>query len=136
MMSTLRRKTPIALSINEMGSQPDVAAQIQTAHHGNPPNYIHIGSGARETDIPSVLPLRPTTGDSPPHPSTCLARVSRRAAPSRRRLAIASSAKIPDFSFSRYATVSPAEDWSFVSGQFAGDNMTDVVGYHPSNGSL
>jgi hypothetical protein len=42
----------------------------------------------------------------------------------------------PHFSFSRYATVSPAEDWSFVSGQFAGNNKTDVMGYHPSNGSL
>ena len=41
-----------------------------------------------------------------------------------------------NFSFSRYATVSPAEDWSFVSGQFAGDRKADVVGYHPSDGSL
>jgi hypothetical protein len=40
------------------------------------------------------------------------------------------------FSFTQYATVSPARNWSFVAGQFAGNNRTDVVGYHPSNGSL
>jgi len=40
------------------------------------------------------------------------------------------------FTFRRYATVQPASGWSFVAGQFAGDNKDDVVGYHPSNGSL
>src|SRR5690349_24230231 len=40
------------------------------------------------------------------------------------------------FSFTRYATVSPAADWSFVAGNFAGDSRADVMGYHPSNGSL
>lgn len=40
------------------------------------------------------------------------------------------------FAFTQYATVSPSAGWSFVAGQFAGDNKTDVVGYHPSNGSL
>ena len=58
-------------------------------------------------------------------------------------LALAVSAALPGsaqaaprFSFTQYATVSPAEDWSFVAGQFAGDSKTDVVGYHPSNGTL
>src|SRR5690349_24230230 len=40
------------------------------------------------------------------------------------------------FSFTRYATVSPASGWSFVAGNFAGDSRADVMGYHPSNGSL
>ena len=42
----------------------------------------------------------------------------------------------PRFSFKQYATVSPAAGWSFVAGQFAGNAKADVVGYHPSNGSL
>ncbi len=42
----------------------------------------------------------------------------------------------PHFSFTRYATVSPATGWSFVAGQFAGDGRSDIVGYHPSNGSV
>ena len=32
--------------------------------------------------------------------------------------------------------MAPAAGWSFVAGQFTGDSRTDVVGYHPSNGSL
>src|SRR5690349_25172532 len=40
------------------------------------------------------------------------------------------------FSFTQYATVSPASGWSFVAGNFAGDSRADVMGYHPSNGSL
>ena len=40
------------------------------------------------------------------------------------------------FTFSRYATVSPSSGWSFVSGQFAGGGRSDVVGYHPSDGSV
>jgi len=40
------------------------------------------------------------------------------------------------FDFTRYATVTPASGWSFVAGQFAGSNLIDVVGYHPSNGSV
>jgi hypothetical protein len=41
-----------------------------------------------------------------------------------------------DFSFTRYATVSPAAGWSFVGGEFTGDSLTDLAAYHPSDGSV
>ena len=40
------------------------------------------------------------------------------------------------FVFNNWATVSPADDWTFMVGNFAGDSRPDVVGYHPSNGTL
>src|SRR3954452_6204807 len=46
------------------------------------------------------------------------------------------AADSPHFAFSKWATVDPASGWSFVSGQFDGSGGTDVVGYHPSNGTL
>lgn len=41
-----------------------------------------------------------------------------------------------EFVFQQWATVSPAADWSFVAGDFTGDGQPDVMGYHPSNGTL
>lgn len=40
------------------------------------------------------------------------------------------------FTFSLWAEVRPSSGWSFVAGDFAGDLRADIVGYHPSNGSL
>jgi hypothetical protein len=40
------------------------------------------------------------------------------------------------FSFSQWATVTPAAGWSFVAGDFVRGGGTDVAGYHPSNGSV
>jgi hypothetical protein len=40
------------------------------------------------------------------------------------------------FSFSEWASVTPAAGWIFDSGDFNGDGLIDVVGYHPSNGSV
>ena len=40
------------------------------------------------------------------------------------------------FVFAKWATVSPPAGWTFLAGYFAGDNKLDVVGYHPSNGTL
>ena len=51
-------------------------------------------------------------------------------------LFFAGTARADIFEFSYYATVSPAEDWSFVGGQFAGDSRADVAAYHPSDGSV
>jgi len=41
-----------------------------------------------------------------------------------------------DTSTVSWATVSPAGDWQFAGGEFTGDALSDVVGYHPSNGSV
>jgi len=40
------------------------------------------------------------------------------------------------FSFNKWATLEPAAGWTFLAGNFAGDSKLDVVGYHPSNGTL
>jgi photosystem II stability/assembly factor-like uncharacterized protein len=40
------------------------------------------------------------------------------------------------FTFSRWATVTPASGWSFAAGDFSNDGKADVIGYHPGNGSL
>jgi hypothetical protein len=37
------------------------------------------------------------------------------------------------FSFTQYATVSPASGWEFAAGQFAGSSLADVVGYFPAD---
>ena len=40
------------------------------------------------------------------------------------------------FSFTRWATVTPASGWSFVAGVFTSDSRSDVAAYHPSDGSI
>jgi hypothetical protein len=40
------------------------------------------------------------------------------------------------FNFRVYGTVAPTNGWTFVAGHFDGDALADVVGYHPSDGSL
>jgi hypothetical protein len=40
------------------------------------------------------------------------------------------------FSFARWAAVTPASGWRFTPGDFTGDGRTDLLGYHPSNGTL
>ena len=41
-----------------------------------------------------------------------------------------------EFVFSQWARVTPISDWTFLVGNFAGDSKPDLVGYHPSNGTL
>ena len=40
------------------------------------------------------------------------------------------------FTFTRWASVSPSAGWQFGSGRFTADDRADLVGYHPSNGTL
>jgi hypothetical protein len=44
------------------------------------------------------------------------------------------------FAVNRWATVTPARDWTFLVGRFglstSPDDKADVFGYHPSNGTL
>jgi hypothetical protein len=40
------------------------------------------------------------------------------------------------FDFSQWATVTPPMGWTFAVGEFTGDGLIDVVGYHPGNGTL
>jgi len=40
------------------------------------------------------------------------------------------------FVFRKWATVTPAADWAFQAGDFTGDGKLDVVGYHPSDGTV
>ena len=40
------------------------------------------------------------------------------------------------FNFAQWATVDPVSGWQFTAGDFTGDARTDVMGYHPSNGTL
>ena len=39
-------------------------------------------------------------------------------------------------SFTHWATVTPHSDWRLASGDVTGDGQTDVIGFHPSNGSI
>src|SRR3989337_704020 len=41
-----------------------------------------------------------------------------------------------EFVFSQWARVTPISGWTFLVGNFAGDSKPDLVGYHPSNGTL
>ena len=40
------------------------------------------------------------------------------------------------FKFEKWATVTPADKWQFVAGNFTGSGLNELVGYHPDNGSL
>src|SRR2546423_7448126 len=40
------------------------------------------------------------------------------------------------FQWSVHGTVLPSNGWTFVAGHFDGDALADVVGYHPSDGSV
>jgi len=43
---------------------------------------------------------------------------------------------LPKFSFSEVGHVDPPEGWRFGAGKFTQQDRADLVGYHPSNGSL
>lgn len=40
------------------------------------------------------------------------------------------------FSFDQAGTILPAAGWQFVTGDFLPGGPTDIIGYHPSNGTL
>ena len=44
--------------------------------------------------------------------------------------------KETQFIFNRWAEITPAAGWSFVSGDFVSGGGTDLVGYHPNNGTV
>ncbi len=81
--------------------------------------------------VATANPLSAAARAAEPMPATAVG-----ASPGGAQAAADAFAAAASFSFTQYATVSPAAGWSFVAGNFAGDNRADVAGYHPSNGSL